>query len=478
MTSTTTNIVPLTLLPFQEQDVKDILSAGGSGIIASEVGAGKTLEVVEVARRLKLTGSALIIAPPRTHRRVWERTIKRQMPDAKVFHLGSGQRGKSALTGLLLNEPGFYLCSAQWFVRRDWKGIEPDFVAFDEIHIAGNAQGKTSKVLRQLRAKNRIALSGTPLRNKFENAWSIVNWVWPKFIDKPFWTWRVQDCATKYSPFAPQNREVTGELHPGKLVNSLPCYIQHLQRGNCCKYHPNGFLPELDSPEEIIETVELTPAQRKFYRQLEDSYVAWLTTPDDSGQIPVVASLPIVARGMLRFASLALPSVDQETGRLYFEPKAESPKFEALTGIIEDMGQAPALILTHSQQYARLVTERLNSRGISAFEWSGKITQKRRDDALEDFISGKIRYIVAVISAIGTGSDGLQEATNVEIWLSESDDGTDNQQARGRLDRRGQEKQVVRIKIQAEGTYDEGIVSKQIQDALKMNESLRKKVNA
>jgi SNF2 family DNA or RNA helicase len=170
--------------------------------------------------------------------------------------------------------------------------------------------------------------------------------------------------------------------------------------------------------------------------------------------------------------------VDQETGRLYFEPEAESPKFEALTGIIEDMGQAPALILTHSQQYARLITERLNSRGISAFEWSGKITQKRRDDALEDFISGKIRYIVAVISAIGTGSDGLQEATNVEIWLSESDDGTDNQQARGRLDRRGQEKQVVRIKIQAEGTYDEGIVSKQIQDALKMNESLRKKVNA
>lgn len=364
--ATPTELEALKPLPFQESDIKEILAAGGSAIIASEVGAGKTLEVVEVAKRLKLTGSALIIAPPRTHRRVWERTITRQIPGAKVYHLGSGQRGKSALAALLLNEPGFYLCSVQWFVRRSWTGITPEFVALDEAHIAGNYQNKTSKVVRSLDAKYKIALSGTPLRNKFENAWSLVNWVWPKFIDKPFWTWRVQDCATKYSAFAPQNREVTGELHPGELVNSLPCYIQHLQRDRCCDFHPDGFLADLQEPEEIFETVPLTTNQRRFYRQMEDSYVAWLTTPDDDGQLPAVASLPIVARGMLRFASLALPSIDPETNKLYFDEKAESPKFDALLGTLEDMGEAPALILTHSQQYAALVTNRLKKKGINA----------------------------------------------------------------------------------------------------------------
>jgi SNF2 family DNA or RNA helicase len=323
-------------------------------------------------------------------------------------------------------------------------------------------------------AQSRIGMSGTPLRNKFENAWAIVRWIFPEYMKKKFYAWRITECETRYHPFAPQNREVIGELEPGKLVNSLPVYIQHKQREKCCEFHPEGFLVGLEPPEEIIRTVQMTPKQKKFYKQMEEHYVAWLTTPDESGELPVVASLPIVARGMLRFCALGLPSVDPDTNKLYFEDDCESPKIDELLDVLSDMGNQTAIIFTHSQKFASVVTHRLDDAGITAFEWSGLHSQRVRDAAMERFIAGEIRCVVAVISAIGTGTDGLQEATNVEIWLSEDEDGTTNEQARGRTDRPGQQHQVVRIKIQAEDTFDEGIVSKQLENALKMSASLRK----
>jgi SNF2 family DNA or RNA helicase len=237
--------------------------------------------------------------------------------------------------------------------------------------------------------------------------------------------------------------------------------------------------------------VQMTPAQRRFYSQMEQTYVAWLTTPDENGQTPVVAELPIVARSMLRFCALGLPSVRQvaratknddgsvtveERDQLYFEDDCESPKITELLSVLDEMGDGRALILTHSQRFAKVVVDKLRSHGVDSFEWSGAAPQRQRDAALTEFIAGRLRTIVAVITAIGTGTDGLQEATNTEIWLSEEDDPTANQQARGRLDRRGQQNQVVRIYIRATGTQDEDVYSKNLQQALRMASTLRKRV--
>jgi SNF2 family DNA or RNA helicase len=81
---------------------------------------------------------------------------------------------------------------------------------------------------------------------------------------------------------------------------------------------------------------------------------------------------------------------------------------------------------------------------------------------------------VAVISAIGEGTDGLQERASVVVWLSKDDNRLLNEQAAGRLDRRGQKRSVISYEIVAEDTYDEGQLSKLITDQLAMNQTLRK----
>ena len=88
-------------------------------------------------------------------------------------------------------------------------------------------------------------------------------------------------------------------------------------------------------------------------------------------------------------------------------------------------------------------------------------------------MSGEVKYIVAVISAIAEGVDGLQHATRNIVWVSRSDNRILNEQAMKRVHRHGQTRQVHSFDIVALDTYDSGVISTQLQKALEMNRTLR-----
>jgi SNF2 family DNA or RNA helicase len=217
--------------------------------------------------------------------------------------------------------------------------------------------------------------------------------------------------------------------------------------------------------------VQLLPEQKKIYKQLEKDLLVWL------GENPLVVEVPVAMRVRLRQITLGVPTLT-ESGMVDFDINCKSSKMEELLNIICDspVGEQ-MLILTHSQRFARVVVSKLRNLGYQAEEWSGAATQKSRDGYLEDFIAGKVQFIVAVISAIGEGTDGLQEACSTVVWLSKDDNRLLNEQAAGRLDRRGQKRSVVSYEIIAEDTYDEGQLSKLVREQLAMNESLREKEN-
>ena len=132
------------------------------------------------------------------------------------------------------------------------------------------------------------------------------------------------------------------------------------------------------------------------------------------------------------------------------------------------------LLLTDSQKYASLVTKRLNSSKVQAFEWSGKASQAQREEAKQLFLGGGLKYIVAVIPAIAEGVDGLQDICSTVVWLSHSDSNILNQQVLDRVRRRGQKQVVDVYDIIARNTFDEGQLDTLVQRQLEMNASLRK----
>lgn len=458
--------LPLAPYPYQERDIDKLVAHEGTGVIATQVGGGKTLVAVEVAKRLG-TLSNLIIAPKGTHKRAWQKTILRQIPNALVRTVNSKKDGEKAFVDLEHNVPGWYLISPEYFRKIHWANITPDLAVFDEIHRASNRKSNTSKMLQTLKAKRRMGMSGTIAGNSIDGFWAVIRWIYPDVAGRSFWAWANTYCEVTQDYWA--GKVVTKEKSSGSIAGSLPCYIRHLKREACCEHHPEGM--DSDLPNVVIKerSVELNADQRRMYKKMEQDLFVWL------GENPLVAEVPVVVRIRLRQITLATPSV-KDDGEVFFEPEAKSTKIEELFSIIQDHDKGePMLVLTHSQKFAKVVVARLQKAGNTAFEWSGQASQKNRDVALEDFIAGKIQYIVGVIAAIGEGTDGLQERCSVMVWLSKDDNRLLNEQAMGRLDRQGQKKAVISYEVIAEDTYDSGQLSNLVLKQIEMNKSLRAK---
>ena len=441
---------PLTLEPRQLDAVNKIVSEPTKAALnASLMGTGKTLMSVEVAKRLK-SNVILIIGPLNTYWGWWD-TIQRQNNYAEsIYKIDSSKNGKVAFENLLKGEAGWYFIGREYFRTKDWSKIHLDLVLVDECHFAQNRSSKSFKALKTLKADFRLSMSGTPSGNRFEGFWAVTRFLWKdtNIVDKSFWRWVEKFAKTEYSPFA--GVEIVGEKVAGSFVRSLPCYI---------RLEPNHNL------EVVEETrfVDLVPAQRKIYDKFEKDLVVFL-----EGN-PMVAEVPIAARIRLRQITLAVPTIVND--EVTFADDAVSTKYNALKEIIEDNPDEPMLILTDSQKYARMVTKRL---GEQAFEWSGQASQKEREAAKQAFLNGSIKYIVAVVSAIAEGVDGLQNVCSTIVWLSPSDSNLMNQQVVDRIRRRGQKNVVKIYNILARNTYDQGQLSSLVERQLQMNASLRK----
>ena len=472
---------PLTPFEWQELDIARLLEHGATGFVVAETGAGKSLIGIETAARSGAE-TILVVAPKGTHERVWREGILRQRPDAVVRRLEGTPDGKDALDALEWGEPGWYVITPQLLTRWKLDGVRPDMVIVDEAHLLANRQSAGSKVLRKIKSPRRVVMSGTMVRNKVENFWSLLRWVYPhlngprQLADVNYERWVTEWMATRWDRFAPGNRVVVGERVPGRIAATVPCYVQHFKRQRCCDHHPHGFLEGLPEPIRITESVELLPEQRRLIDRMEKTYMAWLESEarEAGDRKALVAKLPIVARTRLRQMALAVPSFDADD-EIVFAPDAPSPKYDALLEIVRKVGE-PVVAATSSKRFAEYVVRRLTADGLRAFEWSSSATERARNEALRDFEQGGYDVIVGVTEAIGTGIDGLQAASGVLVSLERSDDLTSEIQLEGRLDRRGQRREegVLHYELIAEGSMDLGIVSRQLQRRLKLNASLRR----
>lgn len=454
----TKTIDPIVPTPEQEEAIVRMVSEKSGAVLnASTMGAGKTVKAVEVAKR-RGDKVILIIAPLGT-RLGWKTTFERQGVELPFKWLNSTKEGKANLADWEWGQHGIYFVGTEYFVRLGWEGrkrtkvwsIQPELVLFDEAHRSQNRHSKTYKTLKQLKAGFKISMSGTPTGNSFGGAWAVTKWLWPDEIEGSFYNWRDKWCATEYDYFDPSGKKIVGEKVPGAFFNSLPCYVR--------------LESELDV--ELLEEqvfVELSATQRKAYEKLEKDLVLWVENN------PLVIEFPVTLRIRLRQATLGMFSVTDD-GEVVFKNDCKSSKIDALEDILDNrIDGEPALILTDSRKFADVVVSRLDN----AVPWHGEVSQAQREKNKEAFINREVKYLVAVTSAIAEGVDGLQHATRNVVWLSRSDNRILNEQAIKRVHRRGQKQQVRSFDIVALDTYDSGVLSSQLEQAIEMNRTLRK----
>lgn len=509
-------------LDFQAADVKNLRENNYTGLLNIEPGGGKTPLSLFAAKESG-ADSILVIAPPSTFASAWKPTTEAIL-GAEAREIGNKTKAtKRALFDLEMGYPGVYLTSPQFLTRTNISEWAGDMLITDEGHLLNNAQAKGQRKwsgyhirdgqpLGQ-RFESRLFLSGTSWRNNFERAWATMRYLWPELSQRGqvaysnYYQWQADrmtyENVVKGVEWYPctedeyRNRgeqwgkRIDGEPHlgnvdtvkkylneqePGLLISQAPCVITHFRRERCCDFHPDGFLPT-EAPQEIREVITLAPAQKKAIRELEDHYMTYL-----DGQ-PMHVDLTLTQQQRIRQLALGVPVLEFYAGedsegneiekvRLEFEDDCVSPFADRLFDLLEEYGDEPVVVYLESQRFARVLTAKLNKRGISAFEYSGA-TRKTRDADLAEFGS-KYRVAVVGLAAGGTGTDGLQRVSQTEIWFERSVDETVNVQAEARLDRMGSVGRVQRYYLVDDGGRAEGRMSESLEKRRALAKTLRK----
>ena len=422
-----------------------------------------TLVATEIAKSISAS-TVLIVAPINTFDG-WEATFKRQGFAHPVRVIKSTEAGRKAYANLESGVPGAYIIGTELFAlsatsrkpnpetylkcgvevphpspgkgeRKKWTNWSKvsrhlNLAVLDESHKASNHKSVTFKALNALTPTWKLAMSATPSGNRFEGLYAPSVWLWPGTLPA-FWAWSHTWCSFDFSPHSKSKEKIAGERIPGEFVKTLPCYLQYKA-------------PKVPTDTYVVN-VELTPAQREMYDSMEAVSIAWL---QDN---PLVVDIPLVQK--IRLRQMALGEVTfNEDGEIDFADDCASAKIESCQKIIARHPGEPIIFYTDSQKFARVLALRL---GPLAREWSGKVSAGNRAKIKEDFLDGKVKYVIASISAFGTGTDLFQTVCSIEVWVNKSFNGVDNHQGEGRLNRTGQKaKRITRYELVAAKSDDQ-----------------------
>jgi len=169
-------LLKVELLPYQ---LDGIAFATGAGrvVIADDMGLGKTIQgigVAELLSRVSTIKKVLIICPA-SLKSQWRSEI--YCSSNRDCHLILGNASQRAAQ--YNNSCFFTICNYEQ-VLRDIKMIEQtswDLIIIDEGQRIKNWEAKTTQTIKSLRSRFALVLSGTPLENRLDDLFSVVEFI-------------------------------------------------------------------------------------------------------------------------------------------------------------------------------------------------------------------------------------------------------------------------------------------------------------
>lgn len=133
-----------------------------SGLLADEMGLGKTVQVIAFLSTLQLTKPVLIVMPVSLlfH---WKKELERFLP--------------------VIQDQIILTSYAQLRLQRfNFESIDYEMVILDEAQAIKNSETLTAQVAYRLRAPFKLAITGTPIENKFEDLQSLFRFLMPELL--------------------------------------------------------------------------------------------------------------------------------------------------------------------------------------------------------------------------------------------------------------------------------------------------------
>ena len=174
------------------------------------------------------------------------------------------------------------LITSYALVRRDIEQLKKHefrYVILDESQNIKNATSQTSRAVKELRARHKLALSGTPIENRLEELWSIFDFLMPGFLfDANEFNYRYVNPIVEKEDKAVERR-LKGQIFPFILrrmkrdvAKDLPDKIESVAYCELTAEQKDLYLQVLDSTKEelfkSIETVGLEKSRMSIFSAL------------------------------------------------------------------------------------------------------------------------------------------------------------------------------------------------------------------
>jgi len=441
-----TNIVDK-LFEFQKEDVI-FLGVKSAVLIANEMGTGKTYEAIvrDLIIREKSTDgpfnasqcNTLVVAPLTTLESTWKFHYN-ELTDLHVTMVDPKDRNKSWAEFL---SHGGVFC-VHWEALRlmpDLAKLNWTHIIADEVHRAKNRKAQQTRMLKTIPAEFKSGLSGTPVVNRPDEMWSILNWLYPNQY-RSYWKFvnMYVEFVTEFNK-GHQYRRILGPKNLDHLHDAIKPFYVRRRKQDVLKDLPEKYYTEIK--------VSLTPTQRRVYNQMRDEMIAWIGKHEDE-----VLPAPVVIAQLTRLQQFACAyaEFDTKTGRIRLsEPSA---KLDALEEILDDT-EEQVVVFSRFKQLISLLGKRLEDRSVPYVGLTGDTPQESRAGLVSKFQRGEARVFIGTIGAGGIGIT-LHAASTV-VFLDRDWSPALNIQAEDRLHRIGQKNAVQVIDIMARNTVDLG----------------------
>lgn len=471
------------LFPHQRAGVA-FLSTARRALLADEPGLGKTAQTIRALKKLADSGEKVfpaLVVCPNTLKKNWLREFGMWWPgvNVQVISGSAGQRRKqfatdadvyvinweSLRTHSKLSSYGSIAlvrcpdcgghdesvtanrCEVH---RRELNEIDFKAVVADEIHRSKDPKSKQTRALWAATgdADIRFALTGTPIANNVLDLWSILHWLDPnEWPSKTRWIDRMID--TMLNAFG------------GMMVIGVK---PHMEQEFYSSINPRmrrmlkaRVLPWLPPVVKERRDIEMSTKQKKAYKQMLEVMIAEL---EGGGAVVAPSALTQTTR-LLQFASsYAEMRVNDETGEVRTVLTEPSCKVDALMDDIKngDFGDDSVAVCAVSRQLIELLSAAMTDAKIAHGLITGAQNEDERQQAIDDFQSGKTKWILFTAQAGGVGVT-LTAARRL-VMLQRPWSLVDYKQALDRVHRIGSEihDTVVIMDYVTEGTIEERVI--------------------
>ncbi|WP_054006218.1 DEAD/DEAH box helicase [Cypionkella psychrotolerans] len=316
-------------------------------------------------------------------------------------------------------------------LSRDW-----ELAILDEAQAVKNPASTAAKRIRDIRARMRLALTGTPMENTLTDLWALFDWLVPGLLG--------DRRSFRTQVLLPIEKEGDAQAQ-ARLNRRIQPFILRRTKDQVA----------LDLPEktEITELIPLGAKQQALYETVRMAMDARVREAIAARGLQ--GSQTTILDALLKMRQACCdPSLLKDGARL-----EESAKRGRLMEMLEALVQEGRKVLIFSQfvQMLRLIETDIASRGWS-YEWLTGDTVDR-DGAVTRFQSGSAQIFLISLKAGGVGLT-LTEADTVILydpWWNPAVE----RQAMDRAHRIGQTKAVFVYRLVAEGTVEEAILSLQ-----------------